>query len=55
VSNYLKAIVAVIGAVAVVVQTALSDSTITAEEWGQIATAAIVALGVYLVPNKPAA
>jgi len=51
---YWKAIVAVIGAVAVVVQSALTDGTITSAEWVTIAIAAVTAVGVYLKANKPA-
>ena len=52
VAAYWKAIVAVIGAVAVVVQTALTDGTITHAEWVTIAIAAVTALGVYLKANE---
>ncbi len=54
-AEYWKAIVAVIGAVAVVVQAALTDGTITSAEWVTIAIAAITAVGVYAKSNKPAA
>lgn len=50
---YAKSIFAALGAVAVVVQAALSDGTITPEEWGQIVTALVVAIGVYQIKNKP--
>jgi len=53
-AEYWKAIVAVVGAVAVVVQSALTDGTITSAEWVTIAIAAITAVGVYLKSNKPA-
>ena len=51
-AEYWKAIVAVIGAVAVVVQAALTDGTITSAEWVTIAIAAVTAVGVYLKANK---
>jgi hypothetical protein len=54
-AEYWKAIVAVVGAVAVVVQSALTDGTITSAEWVTIAIAAVTAVGVYLKANKPAA
>jgi len=53
-AEYWKAIVAVVGAVAVVVQAALTDGTITSAEWVTIAIAAVTAVGVYLKANKPA-
>jgi len=53
-AEYWKAIVAVIGAVAVVVQTALTDGTITTAEWVTIAITAVTAVGVFLKANKPA-
>ena len=52
---YWKAIVAVVGAVAVVVQTALTDGTITRAEWVTIAIAVVTAVGVYAKANEPAA
>jgi hypothetical protein len=52
--EYWKAIVAVVGAVAVAVQAALTDSTITSAEWLTIAIAAITAVGVYAKANKAA-
>jgi len=54
-AEYWKAIVAVVGAVAVVVQTALTDGTITSAEWVTIAIAVVTAVGVYLKANAPAA
>ena len=53
-ANYWKAIVAVVGAVAVVVQTALTDGTITNAEWVTIAITAVTAVAVFLKANKPA-
>lgn len=62
-SAYLKAVIAAIvtgiGAVAAVVQSAITDGEITPEEWGLIATAVIVAVaavvGVYKARNTPPA
>ena len=54
-AEYWKAIVAVVGAVAVAVQAAVTDGTITSAEWLTIAIAAVTAVGVYLKANKPAA
>ena len=53
-AEYWKAIVAVIGAVAVAVQAAVTDGTITSAEWLTIAIAAVTAVGVYLKANTPA-
>lgn len=50
---YLKAVVAVVAAVAVVLQAALTDGSISPAEWWTIAFAALGALGVYGVPNLP--
>lgn len=50
---YAKALVAVATAVAAVVQSAITDGHISAQEWGLIVTAVITAIGVYLFPNKP--
>lgn len=49
---YAKSIFAALGAVAVVIQAALTDGTITTEEWGQIVVAVLVAAGVYQIRNK---
>ena len=51
IAEYWKAIVAVVGAVAVAVQAALTDGTVTNAEWLTIAIAAITAVGVYLKAN----
>jgi hypothetical protein len=53
-AEYWKAIVAVVGAVAVAVQVALTDGTVTSAEWVTIAIAAVTAVGVYLKANAPA-
>jgi peptidoglycan/LPS O-acetylase OafA/YrhL len=52
---YAKAIVAVLVAVVVAVQAALTDGEITTDEWKAIAGAFVAAVLVYLVPNKPPA
>ena len=51
---YWKFIVAVVGVVAVAVQTALTDGTVTHAEWVTIAITAITAVGVFLKANTPA-
>lgn len=48
-----KTIVAIIGAVVVPVQAAITDGRITPTEVGPIVVSALVALGVYVVPNVP--
>ena len=54
--KYAKFYIAAAVAAAYAVQAAISDGTITNTEWVGIATAAVAALGVVLVPNKqPAA
>lgn len=50
---YSKSILAAVGAAAVAVQAALTDGGITADEWGAIVVAVLVALGVYQVRNSP--
>lgn len=52
-AEYWKFIVAAVGAVAVVVQTALTDGEISNAEWVTIAIAAVTAIGVYLKGNAP--
>jgi len=52
VAEYWKAIVAVVGAVIVVVQTALTDGEITNAEWVTIAVTVLTAVGVYLKANR---
>ncbi len=54
VSQHWKAIVAIVGAVLVVVQAAVSDGTIDTTEYIGIGTAFLVAVGVYWVPNEQA-
>lgn len=53
--RYAKFAVGVVGAVAIALQTALTDGTITPAEWGTIALAVLTALGVWGAPNRPAA
>ena len=53
-AEYWKGIIAVVAAVAVAVQAALTDGTITSAEWVTIAITAIGAVGVILKANKPA-
>lgn len=53
-SKYWKAIVAGVGAVALVVQSALTDNTITDAEWTAIGIAVLTAIGVFGKANKPA-
>lgn len=53
-SNYTKAIVAVIGAAVAAVQIALTgDNSIDGQEWTTIVIAVVTAVGVYFFPNKP--
>lgn len=54
-SRYMKFIVAALGAAAYAVQAAISDGTITGTEGVGVVTAAVIAVLVLLVPNKPAA
>lgn len=52
-SKYWKFIIAIAGAVGVVVQTAITDGKITEAEAVTIVIAAITAIGVALKANKP--
>ncbi len=52
--KYAKFIVAALLAGGVAVQTAITDNTITTAEWVTIGLAAVGALAVWAVPNKPA-
>lgn len=52
--KYAKFLVAFAAAALVAAQTAITDDTITASEWVTIALAGLGAVGVWLVPNKPA-
>lgn len=49
-----KFVVAFLAAAAVTAVAAISDNTITPAEWLAIAVAGLGAVGVYVVPNKPA-
>ena len=50
---YMKVAVAVAIALLTALQAAITDSTVTGNEWLTIGLAVVTALGVYLVPNKP--
>ncbi len=52
-NGYRKFLIAALAAGLVAAQAALSDGVFTAEEWWQVGLAALAALGVVLVPNKP--
>jgi hypothetical protein len=52
-SRYWKFIVAIVGTVAITVQTALTDGTVTQAEVVTIVISAITAIGVYLKANHP--
>jgi hypothetical protein len=54
ISRYAKTCVAALLAGAYALQAALSDGQVTNTEWLGIGTAALIALGVFAVPNKPA-
>lgn len=49
---FLKAVVAVAGAVVLVVDASLADGIVTTSEWFDVAVAVITAVGVYWTPNK---
>lgn len=54
--EYLKAIVAAVGALAMTVTAALSDEAVTFDEANGVLLAVLAvatAVGVYAVPNKP--
>jgi hypothetical protein len=53
VAKYMKFIVAALGAAAYTVQAAISDGNITGTEGVGVLTAAVIAVLVLLVPNKP--
>lgn len=50
---YNKAVAALLGAVAVVLASALTDDHVTAAEFVQMTVAGLGAFSVYLVPNAP--
>ena len=52
-SRYRKFIVAALGAAAVAAQAAVSDGDVSNDEWVKIGVAALVAVIVLLIPNKP--
>ncbi len=52
-TRYGKAIVGVLTAIAVMGVTVTTDNLITGEEWFQVLTEAVMALGVFLVPVFP--
>lgn len=53
--QYNKLLFAIVGAVAVAVQTALSsDGLLSTQDYVVVAAAALAALGTWLVPNTPA-
>lgn len=53
-AQYAKFIVAAVTPVFVAIQAAVTDGSISSDEWGTIAASVAVAIGVLLVPNKPA-
>ena len=52
-SNYSKAIVAVLIAALTSIQTAMSEGPMTTQKWVTVGLAVVGAIGVYLVPNRP--
>ena len=52
-NQYAKFVIAALTAAAIAAQTALSDGVVSASEWVSILIAALGALTVYVVPNKP--
>lgn len=52
-SAYAKTIAAAIATAAITLQVVMSDGTVTTSEWITVGLAALGALGVYAVPNKP--
>lgn len=53
VSHYWKSIIAAVGAAAFTIETAISDGVFTSSEIVSAVLAVLIALGVYVVPNKP--
>lgn len=51
--KYAKAIVAVLAAAGMAAQAALVDGTVTPDELVAIGIAAVTAIGVLFVPNRP--
>ena len=54
-SRYAKTIIAVLVAGLTALQVAITDSTVSGQEWVVIALAAVGAVGVYAWPNTPPA
>lgn len=52
--QYLKAIVAVVGAGVAALSLALDDGIIVGSEWTTVVIAVLTAIGVYVFPNKAA-
>lgn len=50
---YAKAAVAILTTAVLAAQSALSDGSISGQEWLTIAIAALGAVGVYVTPNRP--
>lgn len=51
-SAYAKFFVAVLGAIAAAITSAVTDGTVTSSEWITIVLAGLTAAGVYLYPNE---
>jgi hypothetical protein len=52
-SAYSKSVTALLGAVATVLASALTDDVVTAAEFVQMTVAGLTAFAVYLLPNAP--
>jgi hypothetical protein len=52
-AQYWKAAVAALAPVFLLVQSAVTDDTITQDEWVKIVVALVAAAAVYVVPNAP--
>lgn len=52
--TYAKAVIAALTAAALAVQSALTDGSISAQEWVTVLIAALGALAVWATPNAPA-
>ena len=50
---YAKFLVAIVAAALIALQVALADGGVSTSEWVTILLAAIGAVGVYAVPNRP--
>lgn len=51
--QYSKLMWALLGTVALGLQAALSDNTMSTEDWVTVVAAALAALGTWLIPNTP--